>query len=169
MHGIVKWNGNSPALQRLQRELGLERKLSRAAELETAPGAQICKVRLPPRIDLLRVCAQHEGKPWAAVYLLNRDGGYDYASSIVVTKTLYRTQYAPGVAEPVVWDGRWIDEETCALCGVSGPGPVRCGACRALVCRGRCTGRYFRCFCGAEDWMQSSSLQHPGVIPKLAR
>jgi len=169
MDEIVRWNRNSTALQRLEQALEQERQYAPALRLEAAPLAQFRAAPLPPRVDLLRVCAQHGGQPWAAVYLLNRDGGYDYSTSIAVTRTLYRAQYAPGVAEPVVWDDRWIDEETCALCGVAGIGPVRCGVCRQLVCHGRSTGRYFRCCCGAENWMQNSGLQHPGVIPKLSR
>jgi hypothetical protein len=123
-------------------------------------------VELPPRIDLVRICAQHGGKPWAAVYLLNAGGGYDYASSVVVSKTLYRTQYAPGVAPTVIWDDTWIDEEVCGLCGVAGL-PVRCGTCRSLVCRGRSTGEFFRCSCGSEGWIQKTDLEHLGVIPRL--
>jgi hypothetical protein len=121
---------------------------------------------LPPRIDLVRICAQHGGKVWAAVYLLNAGGGYDYASSVVVSKTLYRTQYAPGVAPTVVWDDTWIDEEVCALCGVAGL-PVRCGGCGQLVCRGRSTGEFFRCCCRSEGWIKPSALEHLGVVPRL--
>jgi hypothetical protein len=124
---------------------------------------------LPPRVDLLRVCAQHGGNPWAAVYLLNAKGGYDYSTSIVISKTLLRSQYAPTVAEQVIWDGTWIDEETCALCGVSGFGAIRCGTCRRLVCAGRSTGQFFRCFCGAQGWIQDQGIEHLGVIPQLVR
>jgi len=166
MRDMVKWNGASTSLRRLEELLQHE---SRPPALPRPRGVALTRVgqaQLPPRIDLVRGCAQHDGSTWAAVYLLNAEGGYEYSTSIVVSKTLYRTQYAPGVATTLIWDDTWIDEETSALCGVAGR-PVRCGRCRQLACRGRSSGQYFRCFCGNEGWIEISKLEHLGVIPRL--
>jgi hypothetical protein len=166
--GLVRWNGGlSSSLQRLEAALERERCLPAPSAPRGPALVKTGAVELPPRVDLLRVCAPHEGSPWAAVYLLNANRGYDYASSIALSNTLCRTQYAPGVAQAVIWDNTWIDEEVCALCGVAGR-PVRCGGCGKLSCRGLSTGRYFRCgSCRAEGWMEKSALEHLGVIPKL--
>jgi hypothetical protein len=169
MNGLVKWNGQLASLRKLEKALARdEQRLPAppAARISALAPASVAK--LPPRVDLLRVCAQHGGNPWMAVYLLNAQGGYDYSTSVAVSKTLYRTQYAPGAGEGIVWDGRWIDEETCALCGVAGL-PVRCGGCARIVCRGRSSGQYFRCACGSEGWLQQNAIQHLGVIPRLGR
>jgi hypothetical protein len=169
MHDIVKWNGKSSALVRLEEALARDRRSPALTALRALAPAMVRKEPLPARVDLLRVCAQHGGHPWAAIYLLGPNSGYHYSTSIAITKTLYRTQYAPGLAVPVVWDSSWIDEETCALCGVSGFGPVRCNRCEKLVCRGRSTGQYFRCYCGNENWATHANFEHPGMIPKLGR
>lgn len=165
--GLVKWTGGlSSSLQRLEAVLESERSLPARPAPQGPALVKSGAAELPPRVDLLRGCAQHEGAPWAAIYLLNANRGYDYATSIVLSNALCRTQYAPGAAQTVIWDNTWIDEECCPLCGVAGR-PVRCGRCRQLVCRGRTTGQYFRCFCGAEGWIQKNRLEHLGVIPKL--
>jgi hypothetical protein len=165
--GLVKWNGSS-SLAKLEVALQRDRHVPASLDRQGSALIQARALQLPSRVDLLRICATHGGSPWAAVYLLNVNRGYDYASSIVLSNTLCRTQYAPGVAQSVIWDNTWIDEEQCALCGVAGR-PVRCGKCRQLSCRGLSTGRYFRCGgCGAEGWMQTSNLEHLGVIPKLS-
>lgn len=169
MNELTKWRSGSPSLRRLELALEPGNPLSPAPRpLREELGLIQIVNNLPPRIDLIRSCAQHGGNPWAAVYLLNSDGGYEYSTSVAISKTLYRTQYAPGVAETLVWNGDWIDDETCALCGASGHGAVHCGSCRHLVCRGRSTGEYFRCFCGAEGWIKKTAIEHPGVIPRMA-
>jgi len=173
MNGLIKWTRPSLSLERLEQVLERERRPpAPSVSAPQRPGMLRSRnMGLPPRVDLLRVCAQHGGNPWAAVYLLNANGGYDYSTSIVISKTLLRSQYAPTVAEQVIWNDTWIDEETCALCGVSSRGPIRCGSsnCRQLVCAGRSTGQFFRCFCGAEGWIQNQPIEHLGVIPQLAR
>ena len=167
MNGLVKWNGQLASLRKLEKALARdEQRLPAPLPARTSALAPASTAKLPPRVDVVRICAQHEGNPWMAVYLLNAEGGYDYSSSVAVSNTLYRTQYAPGVSEGIVWDSRWIDEETCALCGVAGRS-VRCGRCRQLVCRGRSTGQYFRCACGSEGWIQTTTLEHLGMIPRL--
>jgi hypothetical protein len=168
MLGMVKWNGSSASLRRLEQALERERPSPALLAVKESALVKTPNAGLPPRVDLLRVCAQHGGNPWAAVYLLNASGGYEYSASIAITKTLSRTQYAPAVANTVIWDNTWIDEESCALCGVPSRGPVRCGACRQLVCRGRSTGQYFRCCCGAEGWIKTEGIEHLGVIPRTA-
>jgi hypothetical protein len=119
---------------------------------------------LPRRADLLRICALH-GRPWAAVYMLDYDK-YEYSSSIQITQTLYRTQYGPGCQETVVWDSRWITEETCPWCGVTSK-PFRCGKCKQLSGGCMSTGMYFRCFCGAEGMAELLAFEHVGFIPKI--
>jgi hypothetical protein len=169
MNGLVKWNGHLASLRKLENALARdEPRLPAPVPQRTSALAPASTSKLPPRVDLLRICAQHDGNPWMAVYLLNAEGGYDYSTSVAVSKTLYRTQYAPGVGEGIVWDGRWIDEECCALCGVAGL-PVHCGSCNRIVCHGRSAGQYFRCACGFEGWIRKKSFDHLGVVPKLGR
>jgi hypothetical protein len=164
--GLVRWNGTS-SLAKLEAALQRDRCLPPRANHQQPALVKTAALELPPRVDLLRVCASHEGSPWAAVYVLNADRGYNYSTSIVLSPTLCRTQYAPGVAQSVVWDNTWIDEEQCALCGVAGR-PVRCGNCMKLSCRGLSTGQYFRCgSCGSQGWMQKGAFEHLGMIPKL--
>lgn len=165
MNGLVKWNAGLASLLKLEKVLARDDRRSPAPP-RTPARAPASITKFPPRVDLLRICAQHEGNPWMAVYLLNTRGGYDYSTSVAVSKTLYRTQYAPGASEPIVWDSRWIDEESCALCGVAGL-PVLCGDCGRIVCRGRSSGLYFRCACGSEGWLERSPFEHLGVIPRL--
>ena len=167
MSQIVKYNPQSASLRRLEQTLERERQSTPLPQTRTNGPIARRTTKLPPRVDLLRVCAQHEN-PYAAVYLLDSgNGGYHYSTSVAISKTLYRTQYAPAVAETVIWDNKWIDEETCALCGVSGR-PVQCGVCRQISCRGRSTGQYFRCSCKAEGWIEERAFEHIGVIPSMA-
>jgi hypothetical protein len=120
---------------------------------------------LPRRVDALRMCAQR-AKPWGSIYILQRDGSYEYSGSIQITKTLYRTQYTPGTQQMIKLDQKWIDEEVCAWCGACGEGLFQCGECNKTVCTGLSTGRYFRCYCGAEGWAEGRDLQHFAFVPR---
>jgi len=120
----------------------------------------------PLRIDVMRLCAAH-GRPWAAIYIRQGDGSYRYAKSIRVTKALYRTQYTPGTQEVVTLDRRWLDEEECAWCGSCEEGIFWCGNCRKTVCGGMSNGRYFRCHCGGEGWVEDRELQHVAFVPRI--
>ena len=119
----------------------------------------------PLRIDVMRMCAVHR-QPWGAVYILQKNGSYQYAKSIRVTKALCRTQYAPGTQEIVTLDERWLDQEECAWCGACEEGIFQCANCHKLVCGGLSNGRYFRCYCGGEGWAVERRMQHLAFVPR---
>ena len=166
---IVRWKPRGSCGESIERSLAIIRGAGELpAKAEQRPQAVTSSAK-PPRLDVLRICAQHD-RPGAAVYLLERDGSYHYSTSIQITTTLYRTQYAPGAQETLVIDPRWIDEETCAWCGVSGRA-FECGVCKKLVGACRSTGMYFRCrpSCGAEGLARPRSVENIAIVPRIFR
>ncbi len=117
--------------------------------------------------DVPRICSVHK-KPYAARYIRGSDGRFRHAQTIRVTEALYLGQYADNAHRAVV-TGEDIADETCPWCGASGFGSVRCGECDTEVCYGRTTGRLFRCCCGHQGSMVSSSRAHEGVSPRDTR
>jgi hypothetical protein len=176
MSGIVKWKPISVeqalavlragGLLHTRREV-VSRKSPITSAVTVRTSAAVRRTR-PRRLDAIRQCAVH-GLPWAAVYLLENDDSYCYSGSIQITKTLYRTQYAPGTQQTLILDDKWIDEETCAQCGAAGRGVFECGRCKNLVCHGLSSGVYFRCFCGAEGWSEARPQRHVAIIPGVWR
>ncbi len=167
---IVKWKPRGSCAESIERSLAIIRGgggLPARAERPLPPTASDLK---PARLDVLRTCAQHD-RPWAAVYLLARDGSYQYSTSIQITKLLYRTQYTPGAQETQVIDNRWIDEETCPWCGVSGKGAFLCGQCKKLIGHCRSNGMFFRCTprCGAEGWAAPRNFENIALVPRILR
>jgi hypothetical protein len=126
----------------------------------------------PPRIDLIRRCAVHQGLPWGAAYILQseRDGEitFDYSGSFPINKDLYWRQYAGKKQSP--WaDKIEIGEERCGQCGMIahyGEGGVfKCGSCGQQVCGGLATGSYFRCYCGGAGWAEKGDFPNIGIVP----
>lgn len=119
----------------------------------------------PARVDCVRVCAYHN-LPWAAVYLLERDGSYRYSDSIQIRKRLYMSRYIPGERQVYFMDSCWITEEECAHCGAYGFS-WHCTECDMLVCHGRSSGNYLRCRtrCGMEGHMVPGPVSDVGIVP----
>ena len=126
-------------------------------------------------VDLPRMCAVHgadfghgnsHGGLYTARYVLGADGRFRLGSMIAVTEALYMRQYA-GNGQRFAVPSDDLGQETCPLCGASGHGSVLCHVCKAEVCYGRTSGRYFRCHpgCGGEGVMQPRARVHVGVTP----
>ena len=121
----------------------------------------------PEVVDLQRVCAVHD-RPYAARYVLGRDGRYRHAQTIRVTEALFDRQYAEGEAGRLWLDDDFLAEETCPWCGASGFGAVFCrGGCEAHVCYGKTVRKYFRCrrSCGHEGRLQPARIPQLGMTP----
>jgi hypothetical protein len=166
-HEITKWKPRSLCPESIERSLAIIRGGGELpARQQLLPAAR--SSGKPRRLDVLTLCAQHDR--WSgAVYLLEKDGSYKYSTSIQITETIRRAQYAPGTQEIQVVDSRWIGEQTCAWCGVSGRGAFECGACKRPVGHCRSTGMYFRCteICPGEGWAEERSIKHIGIVPRI--
>jgi hypothetical protein len=121
----------------------------------------------PLRVDLVRGCAPHN-KPWAAIYMRQKDGSYAYQESIRVRGRVYQLQYAEP-EETYAIDLSMIGDEECAWCGYYGV-PFHChshidgSGCQMMVCQGLSTGRYLRCRCGKEGWAHPSWPKQVGIV-----
>jgi hypothetical protein len=160
---IKKWQPPSEA-QKIEQALEFIRSKKSTSVLQIQK-ADVRLAREPRRIDVVRFCALH-GLDWAAVYNPQADGSYKYSSQIQITDPLRRAQYAPGSQEIAVLDNRWISEEICAWCGVPGL-PFKCNRCNRIVCGGKSTGLYFRCYCGSEGWAERRKFENLGIVPKV--
>jgi hypothetical protein len=167
---VVIWKPRGIGAASIERSLAIIRGAGEVPVRAERPLPVATSSRNPPRLDVLRTCAEHD-RPWAAVYLLARDGSYQYSTSIQITKLLYRTQYVPGAQETQVIDSQWIDEETCPWCGVSGKGAFLCAVCKKLVGHCRSNGMYFRCRpgCTGEGWATPGNFENIALAPRILR
>ena len=122
-------------------------------------------------LDLPRMCGLHD-RPWGARYLWGDDGRWHYAQSIIVTESLYRTQYARN--ETGVVSAAELGEETCPHCGARDRGGIHCRSCGHQVCTGRSVWEvrlgclYFRCrnSCGEAGEVILERRDHTGIVPR---
>lgn len=121
-------------------------------------------VRLPDHIDALRECSMN-AKPWYSRFLPEADGFF-YHNGVTgrLTPDQYRAFYNNHTLQDFTQYISLSEEERCPWCGAVGTGLFQC--CNGhVICQGRSTGKYLRCFCGAEGWVEPMKVKQLGLRP----
>jgi hypothetical protein len=139
----------------------LSRKIDTALERIRAKQI-VARISAVDVVELPRICCMRK-KPYTARYIVDGEKLL-YSRSIRIYRGLDEVKYVEGLGVTVT--AQQIGSERCAWCAAVGWGALRCGRCKSLVCYGKSTDDWMRCYCGYEGRVIEENFDEQGIIPQ---